>query len=30
MANEKLAGKILSQIKEYGFLDKDEVYETIF
>jgi hypothetical protein len=27
-ANEKLAGKILPQIEEYGFLDKDEVFET--
>ena len=27
-ANEKLANKILPQIEEYGFLDKDEVYEN--
>ncbi len=26
-ANEKLANKILPQIEEYGFLDKDEVFE---
>jgi hypothetical protein len=26
-ANEKLAAKILPQIEEYGFLDKDEVYD---
>ena len=29
MANERLAAKILPQIEEYGFLDKDEVYETV-
>ncbi|MHB8260935.1 MAG: hypothetical protein ACYDCN_03820 [Bacteroidia bacterium] len=28
-ANEKLAGKILPQIEEFGFLDKDEVYDKI-
>lgn len=28
-ANEKLADKILPQIEEYGFLDKDEVYDEI-
>ena len=28
-ANEKLANKILPQIEEYGFLDKDEVYDEI-
>jgi hypothetical protein len=27
-ANEKLANKILPQIEEYGFLDKDEVHEV--
>jgi hypothetical protein len=29
IANEKLANKILPQIEEYGFLDKDEVYDEI-
>jgi hypothetical protein len=29
IANEKLANKILPQIEEYGFLDKDEVYGEI-
>jgi hypothetical protein len=28
-ANEKLANKILPQIEEYGFLDKDEVYDNV-
>jgi hypothetical protein len=28
-ANEQLANKILPQIEEFGFLDKDVVYETI-
>jgi hypothetical protein len=28
-ANQQLANKILPQIEEYGFLDKDEVYENI-
>jgi hypothetical protein len=28
-ANEKLASKILPLIEEFGFLDKDEVYEKI-
>lgn len=28
-ANEKLANKILPQIEEFGFLDKDEVYDEI-
>jgi len=28
-ANERLANKILPQIEEYGFLDKDEVYDDI-
>jgi hypothetical protein len=28
-ANEQLANKILPQIEDFGFLDKDEVYETI-
>jgi hypothetical protein len=28
-ANEKLANKILPQIEEFGFLDKDEVYDII-
>ena len=28
-ANEKLANKILPQIEEYGFLDKDEIYDAI-
>ena len=28
-ANEHLANKILPQIEEFGFLDKDEVYEEI-
>ncbi|HNW83000.1 MAG TPA: hypothetical protein PKG52_08935 [bacterium] len=28
-ANEKLANKILPKIEEYGFLDKDEVYEEV-
>ncbi len=28
-ANEKLACKILPQIEEFGFLDKDEVYDEI-
>jgi hypothetical protein len=27
--NEKLACKILPQIEEFGFLDKDEVYDEI-
>ena len=27
--NEKLSRKILPQIEEFGFLDKDEVYDTI-
>ena len=29
IANEKLAAKILPKIEEYGFLDRDEVYENI-
>jgi len=29
MANEKLAAKISPQIEEYGFLDRDEMFETI-
>jgi len=29
IANENLAEKILPQIEEFGFLDKDEVYEKI-
>uniref|UniRef100_Q3APX1 Uncharacterized protein n=1 Tax=Chlorobium chlorochromatii (strain CaD3) TaxID=340177 RepID=Q3APX1_CHLCH len=29
VANEKLANKILPQIEEYGFLDKDEIYEQL-
>jgi len=28
-ANEKLANKILPQIEEFGFLDKDEVYDNV-
>ncbi|MEM9679116.1 MAG: hypothetical protein AAF901_02230 [Bacteroidota bacterium] len=28
-ANDKLADKILPQIEEFGFLDKDDVYENI-
>lgn len=28
-ANEQLANKILPQIEEFGFLDKDEVYDEI-
>ncbi len=28
-ANEKLANKILPQIEEFGFLDKDEVYDEL-
>lgn len=28
-ANEKLANKILPQIEEFGFLDKDEVYDDV-
>lgn len=28
-ANEKLADKILPQIEEFGFLDKDEVYDDV-
>jgi hypothetical protein len=28
-ANEKLADKILPKIEEYGFLDKDEIYDKI-
>ena len=28
-ANEKLASKILPQIEEYGFLDKDEMYDKL-
>jgi hypothetical protein len=28
-ANEQLANKILPQIEEFGFLDKDELYEVI-
>jgi hypothetical protein len=28
MANDHLAGKILPQIETYGFLDKDEVFES--
>ncbi len=28
-SNENLANKILPQIEEFGFLDKDEVYEEI-
>ena len=28
-ANEKLANKILPQIEEYGFLDKDEMYDKL-
>lgn len=28
-ANEQLANKILPQIEEYGFLDKDEVYDNL-
>lgn len=29
IANDHLAGKILPQIEEYGFLDRDEVYEVL-
>lgn len=28
-SNEKLANKILPKIEEYGFLDKDEVYDDV-
>lgn len=28
-ANEQLANKILPQIEEFGFLDKDEVYDEV-
>ena len=28
-ANEQLANKILPQIEEFGFLDKDEVYDDV-
>jgi hypothetical protein len=28
-ANEQLANKILPQIEEYGFLDKDEIYDGV-
>ena len=28
-ANEQLANKILPQIEEFGFLDKDEVFDSI-
>ena len=28
-ANEQLANKILPQIEDFGFLDRDEVYENI-
>lgn len=28
-ANEELANKILPQIEEFGFLDKDEVYDEV-
>ena len=28
-ANEKLSKKILPQIEEFGFMDKDEVYDEI-